>query len=323
MKRLFTLALVFALLLSIGHFTRIPGAYTASLRSGPKEAAAAGAPGGSTTALASTEYSDDDPLESVTRISRQTPSRSGVTRLVPAVVFPADRIRIRAAASGTIRELLVRVGESVSAGQVLSRVRADEVHADLKRRTAYVAAARCRIVEAQADLELAEYERELKEELSLASTVPEAEYVASKLRVRSATARLDAVRQELAMAKHDTEMIEKSLERYRAVAPAAGRVTKILGHVDQYVREGDTILWIESHEKRLKLHLPAERVRGRDPMEVSVLVRGAWRVVGGGVRQPNYNPDGTVTVVFDLGRTDEFVSAQIVQTDAGSGGSVR
>lgn len=304
MKRLFTQALVFALLLSIGHFARIPGGSTTALAPTHREAVS------EYVASASSEDSDDDPLES----ARQ---------LIPAVVFPADRIRIRAAASGTIRELLVRVGESVSAGQVVSLIRPDEVHADLKRRTAHVAAARCRIVEAQANLELAEYERELKQKLSLTSTVPEAEYVASQLRVRSAAARLDAAREELAMAKHDAEMMEKSLERYRAVAPAAGRVTKILGHLDQYVREGDTILWIESHEKQLKLHLPAERVQGRDQIQVAVLVRGEWRVVEGGVPQPSYSPDGTVTVVFDLGRTDEFVSAQILQADAGSGGGAR
>lgn len=322
MKWFSTLALAIALLFSIGHGAggtpRIHRQIAADDDSAPESF------GGSPTVHFMrrreqvSEYDASPPGE-----SSEAHTPEGGRPSVPAVVSPADRIRVRAAASGTIAELPVSRGQAVSAGHVLCRIRSDEVLADLKQRAARVAAARCRVREAQADLELAEYELELKEDLSLANATPRAEFVAAKLRVRSASARVDAAKEELAAATHGSEMVEKSLERYRAVASSAGRVTEILGRAGQYVGEGDTLLWMESHEKRLRVHLPAEQVRRWDRIEVSILVRGAWRVIGNGVPQPHDNPDGTVTVLLDLGRTDEFASGQILQADAGPGGSDR
>lgn len=218
-----------------------------------------------------------------------------------ALVVPAARTSVRAAASGTLRELAVGAGETISRGQTVARIRDDDVAAELKRQQAAVAVAKCRIREAEAELELARY-------------------AAGWRRVEVATARRDAATQELEVARCAVEMIERRLEKYEVVAPFSGRVTEVIAHPDQYVSEGDIILWIESTEKRLILHLPLDEVEGREPVEVSVLVAGEWRRIPGGVRQPRLNANGTVTVVFDLGQDDDFVCDQLLPVASGGSG---
>lgn len=320
MKRVVTTFLIFVFLLIIGQLS----GYVRTLGPAVGEASAPERPDERTrTSLRAGVESIEKDVHASHPAERTGRSVPPECTLVPAVVFPADRIRVRAAASGTIREIPVNPAGAVSRGQVLCRIRPDEVIADLKRRTAHVAAARSRVSEAEADLELAELDEKLKTELSQGHTVSRAEALASTLRVRSAVARRSAARNELSVAEHGAEVVEESLERYRAVAPADGRVTEIRAHVDQYVREGDTLMWIESHERRLKVHLPAEEVRGHEEIEIRARVAGEWRVLRGGAPQPRDNPDGSVTVVFDLGRTDDLVPGQILEVDAARRESIR
>ena len=101
------------------------------------------------------------------------------------------------------------------------------------------------------------------------------------------------------------------------MAPLAGRVTEILCYRDQYVGQGDVILWVESHEKQLKLHLPAELIKKcggvLQRLQVSITLREDEWVDLKIATLKQYNPDGSRTVLCEIDPHSGLLAGQIMQ----------
>ena len=320
MKRVYLLVVVSVLLLSIGKFVLFPSPTTASLETSSElivpARTSADLPTFDRTAKLATallsgesESSEDEPEDEASL---------RVSEILPGLVVPAERVAVRAIASGPISELPVREGDSVDAGQVVVHVDDCEIVAELQRQTSCVASAASRATEGRALLELAEYNHRLNRQLGQKQVVGKAAVIQSELRVKAETAKSAALREGVAVARREEAVLKHRLAKYRTVAPFSGRVTEILRYRDQYVGQGDVILWIESHEKQLKLHLPPELIEkcgaALDRLQVSALLsEDEWLDLTIDAIKPIYNADGSRTVVFKLGPDSTLLTGQFVK----------
>jgi len=321
MKRVYLLVAVSALLLAVGKFVLFPSSATASLGSPahlgpsaeilgdpttfsrPSTPAAASLPGQG-------EPNEDDPN------AEAAPKASQV---LPGLVVPSKRAAVRAAVSGMIREIPVSEGTSVAAGQVVGYVNEGELLAELERRSACIASAESRATEAQALADLAAHNHRLNQQLSQSQVVTAAEVVESGFRAKAEAAKLATLQRGVVVARREKAVTQRRLANYRMAAPFSGHVTEILRYRSQYVGQGDVILWIESHEKQLRLHLPAELIEQcaglLDRLKVSVLLsKGRWLDVEVHAAKSHRNPDGSRTVLFTIGPEETLLAGQIVDT---------
>ena len=321
MKRVYLLIGVLVLLFSVGKFVLFPSPTSASLGISP-ELAVPTRTGGN---LPTSDYSS-------TLTSASLPGKGGSSedgpdteasltapQTLPGLVVPAERVAIRANLPGTIGRLPVGEGTSVVAGQAVAQIDDREILAELERQTARIASAESLAKEAEALVDLAEYNHRLTQRLSQKQIAAKAALVESGLRAKAEAAKLAALQGNVAVAQHEKAVLKQRLGKYRAIAPFSGCVTEILRYRDQYVDQGEVILWIESHQKQLKLHLSADLIEecggALDRLQVSMLVQeDQWVDLEVDTLKPNYNPDGSRTVLFNIGPKSKLLTGQIVKT---------
>jgi len=321
MKRVYLLIAVLLLVVSIGKSVLFPAPTAASLQTSIESAAPTIPSYGLSTpdrlskpatALLPGKLgsSDADPDAEVS---------SKTSEILPGLIVSAQRVAIRAMDSGPISELPVSEGGSVTAGQLVAYVNDREIVAELEKQTSCIAAAQSRAAESQARLELAQYNHRLNQKLAEKRLVQQAAVVESELLAKAETAKLASLQEDVAVTQHQEAVLKQRLARYRTVAPLAGRITEILCYRDQYVGQGDVILWIESHEKQLKFHLPPELIEKcggvLERLQVSVLLpEDEWVDLKVQMPKPGYNPDGSRTVLCEIDPQSRLLAGQILQT---------
>ena len=321
MKRVYLSVAVLALLLAVGKLVLSPSSATASLGSPAALGPSAEILGDLTTFNRPSKLSSAS-LPGQGELSEDDPSAepaSKASQVLPGLVVPSKRAAVRAAVSGMIRELSVSEGASVAAGQVVGHVNEGEVLAELERQTACIASAESRATEAEALADLAAHNHRLNRQLSQRQVVTAAEVVESGFRAKAGAAKLATLQRGVVVARREKAVTQQRLVNYRMVAPFSGHVTEILRYRNQYVGQGDVILWIESHEKQLRLHLPAELIEQCaglvDRLEVSVLLpKGRWLDVKVHAAKSHRNPDGSRTILFTIGPEETLLAGQIADT---------
>jgi HlyD family secretion protein len=151
------------------------------------------------------------------------------------VTYPGAEIRVGAERSGRLVRVLVQEGQLVRKGELLVEIESDELRAALDE-------ARARIVEAAAEIRLAELNRERRQKLV-------AERILAPQDFDQATRDLDIARARHATATASAARFSAQLRKSRIAAPLSGHV--ILRQVDagQTVEEGDHLLTIADLER--------------------------------------------------------------------------
>ena len=242
--------------------------------------------------------------------------------VLPAVVVAADRTPVRAGVSGILKKVTVAEGNSVESCQVVAELETVEIDAELARQTAAIAAAKKLVEECESQLAFAEYERGSYQDLAKDKAIGPLEVEGSKARARSTTAKLAALKSQIVVEERRQAALQRKREKHQFLAPFAGTVTEILRYANQYVGEGDLVLWIESHDKRLKLHVPATLVANLDQLRFSWFRKGEWLDLTVHTMKPSYNPDGSRTVLLKLPLDGSLLAGQMVQVHVVSKGDI-
>jgi multidrug efflux pump subunit AcrA (membrane-fusion protein) len=291
---------------SVAQATGTRSAAPATIPSSPSQSKAGG----------SRSLDESAPIEAIGK------SGEKATVVLPAVVVAADRTPVRAGLAGILKKLTVAEGNAVESCQVVAELETVEIDAELERQTAAIAAAKKLVEECESQLAFAEYERGSYQDLAKDKAIGPLEVEGSKSRARSTTAKLAALRSQIVVEERRQAALQRKREKHQFLAPFAGTVTETLRYANQYVGEGDLVLWIESHDKRLKLHVPATLVASLDQLRFSWFYKGEWLDLTVHAMKPNYNPDGSRTVLLRLPHDDTLLVGQMVQVHVVSKGDV-
>jgi len=160
----------------------------------------------------------------LTQIAVVSPAHAQIELSSSGYVVPQRRSHIGARIPGRVTKLLVREGQRVEAGQVLIELeRADQLAA-IQSGKARAAAARARVVTAQASL--AEVRRQLEREKRLAEHGASAQAKVDDLELRavSLTEQVKAAQADVSAADAEIETLKVNLSHMTIVAPIAGTV---------------------------------------------------------------------------------------------------
>ncbi|MFV1981447.1 MAG: efflux RND transporter periplasmic adaptor subunit [Rhodothermia bacterium] len=232
---------------------------------------------------------------------------------VPGLVVAARRIAVRVPVSGILGSLTVDEGDSVKMGQIVAKIDDTEIDAECKCQEATVAATKNLVQEAQSRFDLARYQLDIRQRLFARRAVSEMALRENEFRVTSTTTKLEAMKNQVIAEEHQLAMLRRKKEKHRVIAPFVGMVTELLQYPNQYVREGDLILWVESYEKQLKLHLPYELAEHPDQVAFSLATDGRQIRKKVCRLKPEYNPDGSRTVFLELPADRGLLPGQILQ----------
>jgi HlyD family secretion protein len=146
------------------------------------------------------------------------------------VTYPGAEVRVSAERGGRLVRLDVQEGDPVRKGQVVAEIESDELRAAL-------AEARWRVSEAEAEVRLAELNRDRRRQLL-------AERIVSAHDADEADRDLDRARARIAAAQAESARYEAQLRKSRIVAPLSGTVTA--RHVDagETVETGDAVVTV-------------------------------------------------------------------------------
>ncbi len=161
---------------------------------------------------------------------------------VPGIVRAENQVAVRPEISAPVAEVLVRSGEAVGRGQVLVRLRDDELREQLRRAEADVGVAEANAAESRA--RTAELEARVRRLSSLA-----AEDLVSPQELETLVAQLDASRAgsraaeaRVAQARAAVDERRSALDKTRVRSPVAGRVGERRAEVGMLARP-DSVLF--------------------------------------------------------------------------------
>lgn len=135
--------------------------------------------------------------------------------------YPGSEVRVAAERDGRFTRVLVEEGQAVRAGQLLAELDSDELRAAL-------AESRARVTEAEAEVRLAQVNRERRERLVR-------EQIVAAHDLDQASRDLDIARARLETASAEVARYDAQLRKTRIVAPIAGTV------IDRQVDPGEMV----------------------------------------------------------------------------------
>jgi HlyD family secretion protein len=141
------------------------------------------------------------------------------------VAYPGAEVQVGAERAGRLVRVLVQEGQSVRKGDLLAEIESDELRAALDE-------ARARVVEADADIRLAELNRERRQKLV-------DERILAPNDFDQATRDLDIARARKLTAQATVDRYLAQLRKSRILAPIAGHVTARKVDAGQTVEAGD------------------------------------------------------------------------------------
>ena len=140
--------------------------------------------------------------------------------------------------AGTVALVLVRVGDSVIAGQPLFRLDDRDLEAQLKVRQGTLSSNRSKVLEAEASLE------DVREQLRLALAISDRRAISAedlskrKYAVRLAEAHLRTARADVLAAQAEVAETQTAIDRETIRAPVSGRILQINVRPGEYAATG-------------------------------------------------------------------------------------
>ncbi len=151
--------------------------------------------------------------------------QGGVAAEGRIVAYPGAEVRVGAERGGRLLRVLVQEGQAVRAGELLAEIESDEIRAALEE-------ARARVIEAEAEVRLAELARERRQRLV-------DEKIVAPHDLDQATRDLDMARARVLTAAATGARYEAQLRKSRILARIAGTVTARRVDAGQTVETGD------------------------------------------------------------------------------------
>lgn len=153
-----------------------------------------------------------------------------------------DRIPARARIGGTLIELTVTEGESVTAGQPIGRIRDDKLEFQLGAIEAQLDALRAQLANAEADLARGE------ELLSRGVTTVQ--------RLDAQRTQVDVLRNQIAAQSAEKQVVEQQVAEGTVLAPIAGRVLAVPQAAGAVIQPGEPVAVIGGGGFFLRLAVP-------------------------------------------------------------------
>lgn len=147
-----------------------------------------------------------------------------ITVSATGTIEPTDLVEISSELSGTIAEVLVDFNDPVEVGQVLARLDATKLEAQLEVQTAQVIAAEARVEQAQATLTQAAENYESAAELESRGVTSHQAFVSARTAYDSAIAALQIADADRNLSEAQLDMQKADLAKAVLTAPIAGIV---------------------------------------------------------------------------------------------------
>jgi RND family efflux transporter MFP subunit len=187
-------------------------------------------------------------------IVRPAAAPRGVAAEGRVSAYPGSEVRIAAERGGRITRVLVEEGQAVGRGALLAEIDSDELRAALLE-------ARARVTEAQAEVKLADVNRDRRERLVR-------EQIVAAHDLDQASRDLDIARARLETASATVTRYEAQIRKTRIVAPIAGTVIARQVDAGETVETGDHAFTL-ANLGRLRIEAEA------DEADAGVLAVGA------------------------------------------------
>lgn len=158
----------------------------------------------------------------------------------------ADRADLASKIGGRIREVNVRTGAEVERGQILARIDASDLRAQLREAQAQVESAQSAERRAQVELEAAERDLERNERLAERDVVSQQDVDDVRDRVNSLQEEVQSAVAERSRAEAQIEVLSQDIQEAEIKAPFAGTVSE--RHVDPgaFVQSGSPVVRLVS-----------------------------------------------------------------------------
>jgi RND family efflux transporter MFP subunit len=176
-------------------------------------------------------------------VARAAEAPRGVAAEGRVSTYPGSEVRIAAERGGRITRVLVEEGQAVGKGALLAEIDSDELRAAL-------AEARARVAEAQAELKLADVNRDRRERLVR-------EQIVAAHDLDQASRDLDIARARLETASAEVTRYEAQIRKTRLVAPIAGTVIARAVDAGETVETGDHAFTLANLD-RLRIEAEAD-----------------------------------------------------------------
>lgn len=189
-------------------------------------------------------------------------SRAAFAQEVKTFIEPYRDIELSATEMGVIAYINVKEGEMVSSGKVLAGLNESVAAASL--RTAKRAKdARGRLRSAEVELKRAEFRFNKLEELHSRRHATEQEIDRAETELQIAKAKVESVRDELAVKNADYERIAAQLELKRIKSPIDGVVAEVFKDVGEFVSANDSVVIrvVQLNPVIAVFSLPADQAR--------------------------------------------------------------
>lgn len=256
----------------------------------------------------SSQHANEPALRAVAGPERGEQSLLTLTGLVVA-----QRAPVRAQVSGLLTEIAIRDGQTVQTGELMALLDDTEVRLEIQRQTARVEAARQQVEEAK--LTLAILEDDLRRITALAGRgfASGQSLTKTRLLVEAQSARIAALQEQGRAEQLQIAVLEDRRKNHRATAPHAGIAVELQRHLGTYVLSGEILLYVEVHNKEILVQLPREELIQPEQLEFSLFSDERWSQMSVARIRPNYNIDGSRTVLLTEPPGVTLTSGQFVQ----------
>ncbi len=167
---------------------------------------------------------------------------------------------------GTVRQLMVVVGDRVKEGQVIAVLEADIRKTRAKVLVAELAGQQALLEVAQVDLALAKQEMDRQRRLKKSNAFNRSVYETRLQNFARAQAQISRAKAAIAAKKADIEILELEISKSRIVSPFAGVIIERKTEQGSYVRSGDAIVrLIADRQLEIEANVPALRIAGLTP----------------------------------------------------------
>jgi len=167
--------------------------------------------------------------------------------LATGVIEAAKQVSVGAQVSGQIKRLHVRLGDTVSQGQLIAEIDATPQTNNLRNAEAQVLSLRAQLAVRQANLQQNQLAFKRQQTMLKAEATSQAEFEAAKANFDVANAELKALQAQLSQAQISVDTARVNLSYTRIVAPMAGVVVAVIAE------EGRTVNANQSAPTIIKL----------------------------------------------------------------------
>lgn len=204
-----------------------------------------------------------------------------------ALVSSINNIEVPARVKGFINELLVEEGDTVAAGQALSKLDTSSIDSEYRASEIKVENAKRQAEDqtpvqyAEATLEVAKKEEEINLRLRKNDAVPQQELDRSILSRKQAELQIERARAQQAIDKGTVDLetqnllsVEQLRNRHTITAPFDGQVMEIRRRAGEFIQEGETLLrFVDLSKVKVEGSVPASAMNPNALRGLKVVVR--------------------------------------------------